>query len=106
MQIAKKFKDFDAKAVVAVQYIQLHFARLRIPAEQVGEMLVAFNNWTQLWYQYIDGNQRTPTIVRELETARRDLDGRLRGFRLQVKNDRSFEKTEEDKIALKLDARW
>lgn len=98
--IAQKYLDFDVFAVNARNHIDADWQRLRIDEGQKAEMLIAFINWTALFYQYRDASKRTPIITEQTKTAYQDLNNRLRGMVQQVKNDRAIALTDADRKAL------
>lgn len=105
MVIAKKYQDFDSYAVVASQHIGQHWQRLRIDELQKAEMLIAFNEWTRLWYLYIDPKRRMLIVVKQIAVAYNDLAARLRNMVQQIKYDKSFTLTAEDISALRIKVR-
>lgn len=103
--IAKIYQDFDAYAVVTSQYIGQHWQRLRIDETQKAEMLIAFNHWTALWYQYIDPVRKTDRVTAQVAEKYTELDTRFRKMVQQVKHDYGIELTSEDITVLRIKGR-
>ena len=105
MTPAKKYQQFDAYLVNVVSLMQTDYARLGFTFAQAETLLVLYNEWTGLYYQYIDDAQRTAATVAELRAVMKKLDAMLRAFRMQIKTDRSRQFLPADFVTFKLPAR-
>ena len=99
---AKRYKTFDEMQLVFTNYVRdaANMARLGIAAVTAEQLVAFYNQWTAIYYQYIDPEQRTRPVTREIYRIYLAYGKYIRRVRQEIKTHNRDKLTADDRVNL------